>query len=155
MFYIIGMSSVTTCINVVYNIGSAWHMHTCRTWLCYIVVSLSLSLPPFLSLCNELTSYFCMQLVSRLTKDIVETFQLCNINFKYSDVLNPKRFLTNPSVGVLNDGHDNANSDLILHANTVLVNSTTNQRFVLIMDSRFSVWRTFHIILSFFVILCK
>lgn len=80
-----------------------------------------------------------MQLVSRLTKDIVETFQLCNINFKYSDVLNPKRFLTNPSVGVLNDGHDNANSDLILHANTVLVNSTTNQRFVLIMDSRFSV----------------
>ncbi|KAJ6799573.1 dual specificity protein kinase YAK1 [Iris pallida] len=68
-------------------------------------------------------------LVVRLTKDIVETFQLCNPNFKYTEALNPKRFLTNPSVGVANDGYDNSNSDLILHMNSVLVNVDTKQRY--------------------------
>ncbi|XP_038978107.1 dual specificity protein kinase YAK1 homolog isoform X1 [Phoenix dactylifera] len=69
-------------------------------------------------------------LVARVTKDILETFQICNPNFKYSEALNPKRFLTNPSVGVLNDGHDNANSDLILHVNFVLVNMESKQRYI-------------------------
>lgn len=70
-----------------------------------------------------------MQLVARLTKDIVETYQICNPAFKYSEAINPKRFLTSPSVGVLNDGFDNANSDLILTANFVLVNAGSHQRF--------------------------
>ncbi|KAJ0970948.1 hypothetical protein J5N97_018907 [Dioscorea zingiberensis] len=69
-------------------------------------------------------------MVARLTRDIISTYQLCNPNFNYSDALNPKRFLTNPSAGVLNDGFDNANSDLILHANLVLVNSESKQRYV-------------------------
>ncbi|XP_077238594.1 dual specificity protein kinase YAK1 homolog isoform X2 [Tasmannia lanceolata] len=68
-------------------------------------------------------------LVVRLTKDIVETYQTCNPAFKYSDSFNPKRFLTNPSVGVLNDGFDNANSDLILTVNFVLENGS-QQRYV-------------------------
>ncbi|XXG66720.1 hypothetical protein AAC387_Pa06g0241 [Persea americana] len=69
-------------------------------------------------------------LVARLTKDIVETYQICNPLFKYDEALNPKRFLTNPSVGVLNDGNDNANSDLILYAGFVLVNVRTQQRYI-------------------------
>lgn len=72
-----------------------------------------------------------MQLVARLTKDIVETYQLCNPQFKYSEELNPKRYLTSPSIGVLNDGHDNVNSDLILTANYVLINSE-QRRFVIL-----------------------
>ena len=72
-----------------------------------------------------------MQLVARLTKDIVETYQLCNPQFKYSEELNPKRYLSSPSIGVLNDGHDNVNSDLILTANYVLINSE-QQRFVIL-----------------------
>ena len=71
-----------------------------------------------------------MQLVARLTKDIIETYQICNPQFKYSEELNPKRFLTSPSVGVLNDGYDNVNSDLILTVNFVLINLETQQRFV-------------------------
>lgn len=67
--------------------------------------------------------------MTRLTKDIVETYQICNRVFKYNEALNPKRFLTNPSVGALNDGNDNANSDLILSAGFVLVNVRTQQRF--------------------------
>ncbi|KAK8690067.1 hypothetical protein V6N13_088770 [Hibiscus sabdariffa] len=46
-------------------------------------------------------------LVARLTKGIIETYQICNPQFKYSEELNPKRFLTSPSVGILNDGYDN------------------------------------------------
>lgn len=72
-----------------------------------------------------------VQLVARLTKDIVETYQLCNPQFKYSEELTPKRYLTTPSIGVLNDGHDNVNSDLILTANYVLINSE-QRRFVIL-----------------------
>ncbi|XP_055827728.1 dual specificity protein kinase YAK1 homolog isoform X4 [Solanum dulcamara] len=69
-------------------------------------------------------------LVARLTKDIVETYRICNPQFTYSEELNPKRFLTSPSVGVLNDGHDNANSDLILSVNLELANLDTKRRYV-------------------------
>ncbi|KAB1205274.1 Serine/threonine-protein kinase ppk15 [Morella rubra] len=69
-------------------------------------------------------------LVARLTKDIVETYQLCNPQFKYSEELNPKRYLTSPSIGVLNDGHDNVNSDLILTVNCILINSEPQRRYI-------------------------
>lgn len=72
-----------------------------------------------------------LQLVARLTKDIVETYRICNPHFTYSEELNPKRFLTSPSAGVLNDGHDNANSDLILSVNLELVNLDTKKRLVI------------------------
>ncbi|KAM1407711.1 hypothetical protein ACFX2F_002253 [Malus domestica] len=68
--------------------------------------------------------------VARLTKDIVETYQICNPQFKYSEELNPKRYLTTPSSGVLNDGYDNVNSDLILTVNFVLVNLDTQRRYI-------------------------
>lgn len=70
------------------------------------------------------------KLLARLTKDIVKTFQICNPAFQYSEASNPKRFLTSPSIGVLNNGHDNANSDLILHVNLVLINTESKQRYV-------------------------
>ncbi|GMJ11322.1 yeast YAK1-related gene 1 [Hibiscus trionum] len=69
-------------------------------------------------------------LVARLTKDIIETYQICNSQFKYTEELNPKRFLTSPSVGVLNDGYDNVNSDLILTVNFVLINLETQRRYI-------------------------
>ncbi|XP_071713015.1 dual specificity protein kinase YAK1 homolog [Rutidosis leptorrhynchoides] len=69
-------------------------------------------------------------LVSRLTKDIVDTYRKCNPQFKYCEDLNPKRFLTSPSAGVLNDGFDNANSDLILSVNHALLNSETQRKYI-------------------------
>ncbi|KAK2658548.1 hypothetical protein Ddye_005081 [Dipteronia dyeriana] len=68
--------------------------------------------------------------VARLTKDIVETYQICNPQFKFSEDLNPKRYLTTPSIGVLNDGYDNANSDLILSVNYALVNLESHRRYI-------------------------
>ncbi|KAL6972265.1 dual specificity protein kinase yak1 [Sarracenia purpurea var. burkii] len=69
-------------------------------------------------------------MVASLTRDIIETYKICNPQFHYSEELNPKRFLTSPSTGVLNDGYDNANSDLILAVNLVLVNLDTQQRYI-------------------------
>ncbi|KAL6552905.1 hypothetical protein OROGR_006747 [Orobanche gracilis] len=69
-------------------------------------------------------------LVARLTKDIVEIYQICNPQFHYSAEPNLKRFLTSPSTGLLNDGYDNANSDLILTPDYLLFNSETKRRYV-------------------------
>ncbi|KAK6926220.1 Protein kinase domain [Dillenia turbinata] len=92
-----------------------------------------LAFTPYLQLRNKFQSLRVVvrrPLVARLTKDIVETYQTCNSQFKYSEELNPKRYLTSPSVGVLNDGYDNANSDLILSVNFPLVNMETQQRYI-------------------------
>lgn len=68
--------------------------------------------------------------VARLTTDIIQTFEKCNPEFKYSESLNPKRFLTNPAIPVHNHGFDNANSDLILYVNLELVNEKSSRRYV-------------------------
>ncbi|CAH2079528.1 unnamed protein product, partial [Thlaspi arvense] len=68
--------------------------------------------------------------VVRLTRDLVETYKICNAQFKYRGELNPKRYLTTPSVGVLNDGFDNVNSDLILAVNDDLCRSDSRQRYI-------------------------
>lgn len=81
-------------------------------------------------ICDDM--FLIVQLVARLTKGLVETYQICNPQFKYSEELNPKRYLTSPFLGVLNDGYDNANSDLILTLNCVLINSGTQRRFAIL-----------------------
>ena len=85
--------------------------------LSFVSGCLELMVPKIVNWCSPSN----LQLVARLTKEIVETYQICNPQFKYSEDLNPKRFLTSPSVGVLNDGYDNVNSDLILTVNFVLI----------------------------------
>ena len=71
---------------------------------------------------------FTMQFVARLTAGIIQTYLQCDPEFKYSEVLNPKRFLTSPSTPAHNDGLDNANWDLILYVNLELVNKMSNRR---------------------------
>ena len=83
--------------------------------------------------CDDIQPSFLQILVS-LTKDIIETYKICNPQFHYSEELNPKRFLTSPSTGVLNDGYDNENSDLILTVNFVLVNLEMHRRFDTVTD---------------------
>lgn len=68
--------------------------------------------------------------VAKLTSDIVRTFERCDPRFKYSEALNPKRFLTHPSTPAHNDGADNSNWDLILYVNLELVNTTSKRRFI-------------------------
>lgn len=90
------------------------------------------------TICCSDVKLLIVQLVARLTKDIVETYRKCNPEFKYSEELNLKRFLTSPSIGVLNDGYDNVNSDLILAVNSVLLNFDTQRRFVCFLNETFN-----------------
>ena len=60
-----------------------------------------------------------------LTIEVVGTFKLCNKQFKAIDVL-PQRILTNPSEGLLNNGLDNADGNLICRVHDKLVNGPKN-----------------------------
>jgi dual specificity protein kinase YAK1 len=71
--------------------------------------------------------------VVRLTRDLVETYKICDPQFKYRGELNPKRYLTTPSVGVNNDGFDNVNYDLILAVNDDFCSSDSRQRFAIVL----------------------
>ncbi|KAI0218559.1 dual specificity protein kinase yak1 [Massospora cicadina] len=55
-----------------------------------------------------------------LTVGIVGTYKLADPKFQYGRHLDPKRALTKPSKPVANDGHDNAEDDLILYVNGIL-----------------------------------
>ncbi|KAJ7537763.1 hypothetical protein O6H91_11G021500 [Diphasiastrum complanatum] len=69
-------------------------------------------------------------IVARLTRLLMETYQLCNPSFTYLDSFNKRRVLTHPSEGVSNNGLDNSHSDLILAVNGVLVHPSSNQRYI-------------------------
>lgn len=60
-------------------------------------------------------------LLLRLTKKLVETIQICNPRFNYQPIMNPKRDLTIPSEGVLNNGYDNLENDYILRVGDMIV----------------------------------
>ena len=53
-------------------------------------------------------------LVPKMLTKLVETIQKCNPRYGYLPLLNPKRDLTVPSEGVLNNGYDNIENDYIL-----------------------------------------
>lgn len=58
----------------------------------------------------------------RVTLRLVDTLQMCNPRFYYQPFMNPKRDLTYPSEGVLNNGYDNIDCDYILRVSDMIVN---------------------------------
>lgn len=57
----------------------------------------------------------------RMTRKIVETIQKCNPRFNYLPFMNPKKDLTFPSEGVLNNGYDNIDNDYILRSGDYII----------------------------------
>lgn len=55
-----------------------------------------------------------------LTTQLASTYQICDPNYNYSLNRNPRRVLTDPHEGKLNNGYDNEESDYILWVNDVL-----------------------------------
>lgn len=86
-----------------------------------------LPLPPsclsLLSVWN-LTSFLALMGFQRpleaLTSYLAQTYTRTNPSFRYEVSHNPRRVLTKPSKGVLNDGHDNEDNDYILYVNDYL-----------------------------------
>jgi len=57
----------------------------------------------------------------RQTKRLLDTIQMCNSRFNYLPFMNPRRELTMPSEGVLNNGYDNLDNDYILRVGDMVV----------------------------------
>ena len=60
---------------------------------------------------------FSVQPLKQLTTNLVETYHICNPQFKYESTHNPRRVLTKPSKPMHNDGFDNDDYDYILYVN--------------------------------------
>lgn len=53
----------------------------------------------------------------QLTTNLLETFHICNPQFRYESTHNPRRVLTKPSKPAHNEGYDNDDYDYILYVN--------------------------------------
>ncbi|KAJ7902097.1 kinase-like domain-containing protein [Mycena olivaceomarginata] len=53
----------------------------------------------------------------QLTTNLLDTYHICNPQFRYESAHNPRRVLTKPSKPVHNDGYDNDDYDYILYVN--------------------------------------
>jgi len=65
-----------------------------------------------------------------VTSGILDTFKKCNPEFNYAAASNPKRCLTNPPEGVLNNGYDNENNEYILYVSDI-IKSPENEEYVI------------------------
>ncbi|KAJ7859717.1 kinase-like domain-containing protein [Mycena leptocephala] len=53
----------------------------------------------------------------QLTTNLLDTYHICNPQFRYESAHNPRRVLTKPSKPAHNDGYDNEDYDYILYVN--------------------------------------
>lgn len=58
-----------------------------------------------------------LQPLRQLTTNLVDTYHICNPQFKYESTHNPRRVLTKPSKPMHNEGYDNEDYDYILYVN--------------------------------------
>ncbi|KAJ3473237.1 hypothetical protein NLI96_g13082 [Meripilus lineatus] len=70
--------------------------------------------------------------VRQLTTNILETYHICNPQFRYESTHNPRRVLTKPSKPAHNEGYDNEDYDYILYVNDWL--GTDDGHKYLILD---------------------
>lgn len=52
-----------------------------------------------------------------MTTNIIDTYRICNPQFRYESTHNPRRVLTKPSKPAHNEGYDNDDYDYILYVN--------------------------------------
>ncbi|KAL1665462.1 kinase-like domain-containing protein [Schizophyllum commune] len=67
----------------------------------------------------------------QLTTNILETYHICNPQFRYEAAHNPRRVLTKPSKPSHNDGYDNEDYDYILYVNDWLGNDEGHKYLIL------------------------
>jgi dual specificity protein kinase YAK1 len=68
----------------------------------------------------------------QLTTNILETYHICNPQFRYESTLNPRRVLTKPSKPAHNDGYDNDDYDYILYVNDWLGSDDGHNRYLIL-----------------------
>lgn len=68
----------------------------------------------------------------QLTTNILETYHICNPQFRYESAHNPRRVLTKPSKPAHNEGYDNEDYDYILYVNDWLGNEDGHNRYLIL-----------------------
>ncbi|KAF9233322.1 kinase-like domain-containing protein [Melanogaster broomeanus] len=68
----------------------------------------------------------------QLTTHIVDTYHICNPQFRYESTHNPRRVLTKPSKPSHNDGYDNEDYDYILYVNDWLGSEDGHNRYLIL-----------------------
>ncbi|KIJ68002.1 hypothetical protein HYDPIDRAFT_83234 [Hydnomerulius pinastri MD-312] len=68
----------------------------------------------------------------QLTTNILDTYHICNPQFRYESGHNPRRVLTKPSKPSHNDGYDNEDYDYILYVNDWLGNEDGHNRYLIL-----------------------
>jgi hypothetical protein len=72
------------------------------------------------------------KIARRASVELLEVYQQCKSDFRYTRSLNPRRCLTKPSEPVDANGCDNSDSDLIVYVNDVLVSTSTGRKYVVL-----------------------
>ncbi|KAK0461257.1 kinase-like domain-containing protein [Desarmillaria tabescens] len=70
----------------------------------------------------------------QLTTNILDTYRICNPQFRYESTHNPRRVLTKPSKPAHNEGYDNDDYDYILYVNDWLGTEDGHKCVYLILD---------------------
>ncbi|KDQ57795.1 hypothetical protein JAAARDRAFT_130674 [Jaapia argillacea MUCL 33604] len=70
--------------------------------------------------------------LKQLTTNIVDTFHICNPQYRYESTHNPRRVLTKPSKPSHNDGYDNEDYDYILYVNDWLGTEEGHNRYLIL-----------------------
>ncbi|KAH0827368.1 kinase-like protein [Lanmaoa asiatica] len=70
--------------------------------------------------------------IRQLTTHIVDTYHICNPQFRYESTHNPRRVLTKPSKPAHNDGYDNEDYDYILYVNDWLGSEDGHNRYLIL-----------------------
>lgn len=70
--------------------------------------------------------------IRQLTTNIIETYRICNPQFRYESTHNPRRVLTKPSKPVHNEGFDNEDYDYILYVNDWLGTDDSHNRYLIL-----------------------
>jgi hypothetical protein len=88
-----------------------------------------------------------------LTTNILETYHICNPQFRYESAHNPRRVLTKPSKPAHNEGYDNEDYDYILYVNDWLGNEDGHKCVDAIRCQRYT--ELFTVDISFLIFLVK
>ncbi|KAG1729189.1 kinase-like domain-containing protein [Suillus paluster] len=70
--------------------------------------------------------------LKQLTTGILDTYHICNPQFRYESAHNPRRVLTKPSKPAHNEGYDNEDYDYILYVNDWLGNEDGHNRYLIL-----------------------
>ncbi|KAH7911984.1 kinase-like domain-containing protein [Hygrophoropsis aurantiaca] len=68
----------------------------------------------------------------QLTTNIIDTYHICNPQFRYESTHNPRRVLTKPSKPSHNEGYDNEDYDYILYVNDWLGTEDGHNRYLIL-----------------------